>query len=681
MKAQKRRYMKAEDLYDFEFVNDPQISPDGRRIVYVLKRIDSTKNKYFSNLWITPFIGGYPKQLTFGDHADYAPHWSPNSSLIAFFSTRGPKEKSQIYLINPDGGEAYPVTDLDGAFQDMSWAPDRQSIVFSFRLSEPAKKKTEPENYKPPYHITRLMFREDGTDKIISESFHIYELTIKNRKVKQLTKGSWDDILPQWEPSGKEIGFLSNRIPDRELDPENVDIWFINPKNGKTRKIDKPRGPVEYFTISQDGKYLAYSGHTGEMGRSSSCVHHIWMAQVDGRKKAWDLMPDLDATTRNVSLNDLKGSQGFKELPVFSRDNKYLYFLIGKLGTTNLFRIITRSGQIEKITDNKWEVATFSANQNVDRFALIISQPNSPCDIFALTLRSGTRKTIPKPTMLVKTNESVLNSLELSKPNEIWVDSSNGTKIQGWYLTPPGFDEKKKWPMLLEIHGGPHLQYAYNFFHEFQFLAAQGYIVLYVNPRGSHGYGEKFSRAIDRNWGGPDYEDLMNAVDFMIAKGFVDEKRVGVLGGSYGGFMTNWIVGHTNRFAAAVTQRSLVNIASFFGTCDVGLSFMHEMSVRPWEDSEYNFFQSPLSYTHKMNTPLLIIHSENDHRTPIEQAEQLFTALKIQNKTVELVRFPGEGHELSRGGQPLHRVDRLQWVLKWFDRYLKTQVKRPKKNK
>jgi dipeptidyl aminopeptidase/acylaminoacyl peptidase len=384
--------------------------------------------------------------------------------------------------------------------------------------------------------------------------------------------------------------------------------------------------------------------------------------------EARPLTPDLDRTLGNLCLADARDVSNSYEPPVWTPDGKQLTFLISDAGSTILCRVSALGGPVERLTPPGRELLSFTADPRGGRFACLMSEHTYPAEVAVLDPAEG-----GLPRLITAHNRELLAARWIGTPEEVWIPTAPGVKIQGWILKPPQFEAGKRHPAVLEIHGGPHMQYANTFFHELQHLAGKGYVVMWTNPRGSQGYGEPFTKSIVKNWGGPDYVDVLAAADTLIAQGYVDPDRLGVTGGSYGGYMTNWIVGHTDRFRAAVTQRSVVNLYSFYGESDFGYEFENELFGKPWDDEETALRylrMSPLHYVKNVKTPLLILHSTEDHRCPISQAEELFTALKVLKREVEFVRFEGESHGLSRGGRPQNRLERLLRIGGWFDRHL-----------
>ncbi|GAI87570.1 unnamed protein product, partial [marine sediment metagenome] len=353
--------------------------------------------------------------------------------------------------------------------------------------------------------------------------------------------------------------------------------------------------------------------------------------------------------------------------PSWTKDGKEILFGASDEGNHHLFNIGIKSRKIKKITERDIQIFDYSYNRETDKIVFTYSHPTSPANISVMERSRG------KMEFIINPNEQLLKRLRISKPEEFSFKGAKGDTVHGWILKPPNFKKNRKYPLVVEIHGGPHAQYANSFFHEFQILAGSGYIVFYSNPHGSQGYGEKFAKALVNNWGVPDNKDIMNAVDILSRKRYTDKKRMGVTGGSYGGFMTNWIIGHTDIFRAACTQRCVSNLISMTGTSDGGFMMPREFGGPWWKNLDHYWRMSPLKFVKKIKTPLLIIHSEGDMRTPIEQAEQLYIALKLQKRKVKFLRYPEESHGLSRIGRPDRRIHRLKKILEWFDSYLKTK--------
>jgi dipeptidyl aminopeptidase/acylaminoacyl peptidase len=436
---------------------------------------------------------------------------------------------------------------------------------------------------------------------------------------------------------------------------------------GKARKLPTPTGPVQTIGFSPDGKKIAYYGHANAENRGWVTNYHLWTVGVNGKPAARDLIPKFDRQLYDQTISDI--GEGFEIHPAqWTLDGKRIYFCASDTGSTHIFYVPSRGGLPTRVTKKGCHVKSFSMNGRKKRIAAVISDLKAPGELHCLPpVYNGDART----RVLTKCNKSLFSEINFPTTKEIWFKAYDGTRLHGFLVTPPNLNKNRKYPALLEIHGGPQTQYGFTFFHEMLLLASKGYVVFYTNPRGGGGQGETFADSITADWGGIDYQDCMAATDYLEKLPYVNKNRMGVTGGSYGGFMTNWIVGHTNRFKAAVTQRSVVDLNSFFGSSDFGYLFEKELDGLPWTNPQVYKKCSPLTYVKNIRTPLLIIHSEQDLRCSIEQAEQLFATLKLLRRKVEFIRFPEEPHGLSRHGRPDRRIARLEWIVKWFDKYLK----------
>ncbi len=661
-----QRLITADDLYMFQLISDCQISPDGTHVVYCVERVDKNLQKKYSNLWIVPTRGGEPWQFTYGDHSDTYPRWSPSGEEIAFCSNRKDEDQPQLYVIPFHGGEARQITDWKGSIESLEWSPDGSQIVCSFRKKDLEEIEREKDEEKKKLGIvcreyTRLFYKLDGRGFFPKERVHIWVVN-KTGEATQLTDSEiYDETEPHWSPDGRKIVFCSNRSEAPDLDPDAVDICIMPAEGGDLYTIETPAGGKEIPRFSPDGKWIAYIGYEGrgQYWKNNS----VWVVPADGSGKARNLTEQVDLEVLNVTINDLPGTLPTMP-PTWSNDGKTIYFQGSRHGNTLLHSISLDSNTIQTVVGDPGVVGSVTFDRKQAVYAYLKGGMKDLGEIWVCDA-SGSRK-------LTHVNEELLQSLDLGETEEVWFKSADGTDVQGWIIKPPGFSESEKYPSILEIHGGPYLQYGNFFMHEFYFLAACGYVVYFCNPRGSKGYGEEYCKAIWNNWGTADYEDVMAWADYMEKNPYIDKERMGVTGGSYGGFMTNWIIGHTNRFAAAVTQRSVSNNISMYGSSDLNWTFEYEVGGGPpWESYENWWRQSPFKYIGNVKTPTLVIHSEQDMRTDLEQGEQIFVALKRLGVDTKLVLFPEEPHGLSRGGRTDRRIARLNHMKHWFDLYLK----------
>ena len=670
MAKQGKRKITAEDLYQFQLVTDAEISPDGNHVVYSVQRVNPETEKKYANLWVVPAEGGDPVQFTTGDQVDTKPRWSPDGGQIAFLSNRESEKQFQVYLIPFQGGEAQKLTDLKGTFSTIKWSPKGDKLLCQFRKKDQGALDREKDEAKKELgvvarHVTRTFYKLDGEGYLPDERWHIWVIDVSSGESQQLTEGKiYDEVHPNWSPDGKEIVYLTNQTPEPDLDPDEVELFIMDAQKGKSRKIKAPVGPKHLPVLSPDGKWIAYVGSEGKGKWWQD--NSLWVVSSDGEGDARNLTEEFQLDAYNSLINDLPG--GFPETPVvWSADGSRIYFLTAQHGKTKLLSLkVNQKKSLETILEPDGVLGLFTIDQAESKLAYLQATFTAPAEVWTHDLKGG------KSSKLTAVNEPLLSELDLGDIEEVWFDSPDGTKVQGWILTPPDFKETKSYPSILEIHGGPRAQYGAIFMHEFYFLAAQGYVVYFCNPRGSRGYGEDFAKTIWNDWGNVDYQDLMAFADYMETKPYIDPKRMGVTGGSYGGYMTVWIIGHTDRFQAAVTMRCVSNLLSMYGSSDMNWAFQSEFGDQPpWESFENYWRLSPIKYIGNATTPTLVIHSEFDLRCPIEQGEQVFVSLKKLGVETEMVRFPDEFHGLSRGGRTDRRIVRLNHVQRWFDRYLK----------
>ena len=676
-----QRSMTIEDLYQFTFLSHPRISPDGQRVAFAVTTIDENKHEYHTSIWMVPSEGGEARRFTTGSGKATHPRWSPDGRWLAFVSEREGepagkdeqeqkqhgKGKSQIWLIPTDGGEALQLTFMQHGASNPVWSPDSTRLVFSAAVG-PADEETEDGKRLPKARlIDRLWYRLDGVGFIYERREHLFLVDVSGGEPQQLTDGDWDESDAAWSPDGTKIAFVSSRAGDRWRLPA-PDLYTLTITDGKAGDLQcLTDGTLACCSPSwsPDGNTLAFLGTLKVRSGGHADIYTIASTAVKSQGKC--LTWDFEGSFQDWTNSDM-GDEHLVPAPAWSSDGKTLYALASHRGATRLFALSINGADSPPptLTPGEVHVRDFSVDRSANTLALLLAGATRAPEIFVGRVASP-----GELRRLTGLNDALFSGVYLATPEYMPYTGADGWPMDGWILKPQGFDPKQKYPLIVEIHGGPSTQYGYGFFHEMQMLVGAGYVLLYANPRGSIGYGRDFSLAVRGAWGEKDSLDILAGVDALLQKGYIDEGRVGVTGGSYGGFLTNWLVGHTDRFQAAVTGRSVVNLASYFGTADFGWTLADdELDTTPWDDLDRYMRLSPMTYVKNIQTPLLILHSEQDLRCSIEQAEQLFVALKYLGRAVLFVRFEGQSHGLSRGGHPKLRVKRLHLILEWFEKYL-----------
>ena len=650
--AQSKRGITPEDYFSFKFVGDPHLSPDGKVVAYVLTTIDQKKNKRESSIWVVPADGSSaPRRFSAEGFSSNSPRWSPDGKMLAFLSARasdlaaGETPKSQIYLLSvAGGGEALALTKLKNGVQSYQWSPEESRIVV-VSSSGPMDGVATADRKSDVRHYTHIQYKFNDSGWYDDKRRHLWVVSVPGGEAKQITEGQdWNDTDPQWSPDGTRIAFVSDRTGKAYDDSHNTDVWVIPAAGGALTKISDHAFEDENPRWSPDGKQILFTGQTA--------VHQfpkLYIADSAG------------GGASQLAVKDLDTIPGELRWPAAST----VLFAAGAKGETHIFRADPVSHTFAAVTSGARGIHAFDVNENAGRMVYLASDFHHLDELYVANLDgSGERQ-------LTHANSELWAQLELQPVERLAYKSTDGWPVEGFFVKPLGWQAGKKYPMVLVIHGGPEGMFGVDWYHEFQVYAAKGYAVFFCNPRGSTGYGEKFERGEINNWGGMDFQDIMAGVDAALKRyPWVDANDLGVTGGSYGGYMTNWIVSHTNRFKAAVTLRSISNFVSDEGTRDG--SYGHEEYFKGivFDDLDQYWDASPLKYARNVKTPTLVLHSDNDFRVPIEQGEQWFRALQHYRVPSELVLFPRENHNLTRTGEPKHLVESLNWQLYWFDRYL-----------
>lgn len=643
-----KRGVTPEDYFAFQFVSDPRLSPDGAQAAYVVTRIDQKQNRRMSSIWLAPVDGKQqPRALTSETLSSSSPRWSPDGKTLAFISTRtapGETAKAQIYLLPMNGGEPKRLTNLKNGVNSFQWAPDGSRFVVVSR-SGPSDAIPEANRKSDVRHYTTISYKFNDTGWFNDTRQHLWVVDAKTGKDQQITSGQdWDDTDPQWSPDGTRIAFVSDRSGKAYEDSRNTDIWVVPATGGDLIKISDHAEADNQPRWSPDGREIAFAGQEARRQHPK-----LFIASARGGSPSRLAVEGMDLIPTELT---------------WSRDGKSLEFVAGVKGETHLFRVNLANRSLAAVTKGERAIRSYDASRT-GQMVYVADDFQHLDDLYAAD-RDGNNE---RP--LTSVNAALWSQLDLAPVERVRYESVDGLPIDGFLVKPVGWEPGKKYPLILSIHGGPAGMYGVDWFHEFQVYAGKGWAVFYCNPRGSTGYGEKFERGIVNNWGKNDYADVMQGVDVALKRySWLDGEKMGVTGGSYGGFLTNWIVGHTNRFKAAVTLRSVVNFISDEGTRDGAYGHKDDFDGDLFEKFDAYWDASPLKYASQVKTPILILHSDNDYRVPLEQGEQWYRALKHFGATTELVIFPRENHNLTRTGEPKHLVESLNWQLYWFARYL-----------
>ena len=637
----------AEDYFSFETLGDPRFSPDGSTIAFVVTTVDQKQNRRRSAIYSVPADGSRePQVLTDVARSSNAPRWRPDGKALAFLSARSApgddNPRTQVWLLPLSGGEPHRLTSLDNGVTTFQWSPDGTKLAVVSR-SGPSDTAKSPSDVR---HYRHANYKFNDTGWFDDKRAHIWVVDAASGQATQLTSGDeWNDADPQWSPDGRRIAFVSDRTGKAFDEGQNTDVWVIDANGGPLTKISDHAEGDSSPRWSPDGQTIAFISAVPEKSHP-----RIWLAPARGGAAAKTAADNIDLIPTGLR---------------WSADGRGLYFETGVKGTSQLYRVDLAARRAAAVTSGERTVHLVDVHDKTGRLAYGVNDPTHLDDLYVADLAGRNEK------QLTHLNASLYTQLQLVPVERVPFKGADGWDVDGFFMKPVGWQPGRKYPMILTIHGGPAGMFGYDWYHEFQVYAAHGWAVFFANPRGSTGYGEKFERGIELNWGGKDYLDVMNGVDAALAKyPWVDADRLGVTGGSYGGFLTNWIVSHNNRFKAAVTLRSISNFVSDDGTRDGAYGHADDFTGDIFDKFDLYWNASPLKYVKNVKTPTLVLHSDNDFRVPIEQGEQWFRALRHFGVPSEIVFFPRENHNLTRTGEPKHLVESINWQVYWFERYI-----------
>jgi dipeptidyl aminopeptidase/acylaminoacyl peptidase len=690
----KKRNISEHDLFRFQWIADPQVAPSGKHVVFAVAKVDDKRADYETSLYRVSTTGNDTHRLTTGKR-DSSPRWSPDGKYLAFLRSveaDGKPQPPQLFVLAMEGGEPRQLTRQPMGVSQPAWSPDGKSIAFLSNANEQDlataaceenKAKTREAAPAAPGAadpckpirdtdvrvVTRAAYRANGLGYLdFGRPSHIWSIAFSGEPTdaapaaaRQLTRGEFSEGGIAWATDGSRIYFVTERDLEPYYKLPSTSIYAVPASGGDAQEVTRFAGRLNAISVSPQGDQLAFLGTLSEPVQSHTRTN-LWVLNLKAAGPAKNLTAKYDWDIGSGIIGDMGAPRaGGESRPIWNAAGDALTVVVAKEGRANLERFEVSTGRITPITKGDQAVVQYGAGGGV-----LVAGISNALELNELYLVQADNK-----VRLTTLNDKQFAGLNLTAPQDIWYRSFDGRKIHALVQLPPDFDAKKKYPLILNIHGGPHAAYGYTFFHEMQWMAARGYVVLYPNPRGSTTYGEAFANVIQYRYPGDDYLDLMAGVDELIKRGWVDEKRMAVTGGSGGGLLTNWAIGHTNRFAAAVSQRDISDWSAWWYTADFTLFQATWFKKPPFEDATQYRERSPMTFINNVKTPTMFILGDVDSRTPAESGgDQMFRALKYKKIPTVMVRFPGESHDLSRSGKPWHRVERLQHIVNWFDIYL-----------
>ena len=645
------------DVFDLEYVSNTEISPDGNKILYQRNFNDIMTDESFSNIWLINFDGSENRPITTGNFKDTSPKWSNKGDKFVFKSNR--EGKSQIFLFDLTNNSIQKLTNFQYSISSIKWSPDDSYILFSSFIDDKRDKLIKmPEKPKgakwndPPVEISDLNYRYDGSGFRKPGETQFFTLPVTGGTPRQISNIPAEKRAFQGEWIDKNtIVFSANLNEDSDFNTINTEIYTLDINSGIQKALTSREGPDNSPKVSNDNSLIAYLGYDDEY--LSYQQNSIYIMRTDGSGK-YKIELDLDRNISNI---------------YWSGDDKRIFFQYDDKGITKIGST-TLDGKLDFIIDQvgglsfsrPYSGGFFSLSNN-NRYSFTYGTVYNPADLAVGYKGSKNR--------LTNLNKDLFDYKKLGNVEEIWYESSfDGEMIQGWIVKPPNFDESKKYPLILEIHGGPHTNYGFHFSSEVQLFASKGYVVLYTNPRGSTSYGKEFANLIHHNYPSQDYDDLISGVDNLIERGYIDENNLFVTGGSGGGVLTSWIIGKTDRFSAAVVAKPVINWYSFVLYADnIGYFYKYWFEDLPWIDPESYLKRSPISYVGNVETPTMVLTGEKDYRTPMAESEQFYAGLKLNKVESMLVRIPNANHGIA--SKPSNLIAKVNAIISWFEKYKK----------
>ena len=643
-----KRLFRASDAYRLKSTTEPELSPDGRRVAFVLSETDEEKDRLRSSVWVTPVDGSEPPRAFTEGPADRSPRFSPDGRWLAYISAPDEHpERAHIRLAPLDGGAPTRRGELPGPVLQFTWSPDSRRLLAVCRVGAPAPDEQKPAERNAPRLVRGLGARLDGTGWHEGRR-HLFVIELEDGSTRQLTRGEYDHADPSFSPDGESIVFVSDRHPRRDERQFRSDAWIIPAGGGRPRRLSGGQGRASHPTFSPDGSLVAFAGTLGEPWGADT---HVYVVAAEGGGSPWELASETD---RPVLVMPGLGP------PLSWTGERELIILLADRGALTLHRARVGQARSRELLGGEIQIDGFALRPGRRVLALTASWVDRPTEVFTTTLSGG------ETSQLTHFNDAFVDEVALAPASRATIVRPDGTEVEYFTIAPPG-KPTRNLPLHLDIHGGPHGWWPIGrWLAVHQAIAAAGYLVLLPNPRGSASYGQEFTSACTGDWGGGDYEDILACCDDLIERRVVDPTRMFVSGGSYGGFMTAWIVGRVDRFRAAAAIAAVIDQTSMALTTDVTDFALFNMGGTPWERRDEYDKRSPLTYLPRVKTPVLVIHWEGDIRVPMGQGEELYAGLRVLGKKAELLRYPG-GFHISR--TPSQAVDMTEQLIAWNRRH------------